>query len=284
MARSLRATLSACALSAATLCAFSFTVSGQTPMEIETLANRTAERVIKTHRQHFLVAGLYGCQLETEMCTLFEASLDAKLEKMVADVRFAKRENVVNILEGRAFIALDAYFSQVLEAAAINAGADILVTDNLEWQNDGYELTSEVFDAVQQKKLDQFRIKIRRSMPDSGGEPFVFKDLESGISFIIPRGKQSGHSVIDRAECIKCPDPSYTPEARAHRLEGRVVLLATITEQGVAEQIGVLDALKDGLTNQAVEAVRNWRLKPAIGKDGKPMATRVPIEVTFRLI
>jgi outer membrane biosynthesis protein TonB len=33
-----------------------------------------------------------------------------------------------------------------------------------------------------------------------------------------------------------------------------------------------------------VEAVRTWQFKPAIGKDGKPIATRVPIEVTFRLI
>jgi hypothetical protein len=32
-----------------------------------------------------------------------------------------------------------------------------------------------------------------------------------------------------------------------------------------------------------VEAVQGWQFKPAIGKDGKPFATRVPIEVTFRM-
>jgi hypothetical protein len=29
--------------------------------------------------------------------------------------------------------------------------------------------------------------------------------------------------------------------------------------------------------------VRTWRFSPATGKDGKPFATRMPIEVNFRL-
>jgi len=60
-------------------------------------------------------------------------------------------------------------------------------------------------------------------------------------------------------------------------------MMMTVTEQGVPEQVGVIDGLEDGLTGQAVEAVRNWQFKPAIGKDGKPFATRVPIEIIFRL-
>ena len=37
------------------------------------------------------------------------------------------------------------------------------------------------------------------------------------------------------------------------------------------------------LEEKAVEAVRGWRFKPAIGPNGKPVATLVPVEVTFRL-
>ena len=283
MTRSLTIAFSSIILCAAALCVFSLPTFAQTPAEIESLANRTAERVTKTHQQHIFVAGLLQCQLDSEACTSFEASLHATLEKMVPGVRFVRRENVINILEGRGFISLDAYFPEVLKAVATSAGADILVTETLQWQSDGYELTSEVFDAVQGKKLEQFRAKVAHLVSDSGGEPLVFKDPESGVSVIIPRGKQPRQSVVDHPECIRCPDPTYTPEARADRIQGRVLLIATVTEQGAAEHIGVIDGLADGLTDQALEAVRSWHFKPATGKDGKPMATRVPIEVMFRL-
>ena len=283
MNRSLTIALSSGVLCAAELCVFSLPAYSQAPPEIETLASRTAERVTKTQRLHIFVAGLQECQLDTEVCTLFETSLRAHLEKMVPGVHFVKRESVINILEGRGFIAFDAYIPDVLKAVAMSAGADILVTDSLQWQTDGYELTSEVYDAVQGKKLEQFRAKIARSVPDSGGEPLVFTDPESGVSVIIPRGKQYRSPGLENPACEKCPDATYTPEARADRIHGRVLLLATVTEQGVPEQIGVLDGLGDGLTEQALEAVRNWRFKPAIGKDGKPFPARIPVEVTFRL-
>jgi TonB family protein len=39
----------------------------------------------------------------------------------------------------------------------------------------------------------------------------------------------------------------------------------------------------NGLEEKAIEAVRSWRFRPAVGPDGHPVATMVPIEVTFRL-
>jgi TonB family protein len=283
MNRPLTIALSTFVLWAADLCLFSLHVSAQTPTEIETLASRTAERVTKTHQQHIFVAGLQECRLDPEICTSFETSLRADLEKMIPGVRFIKRDSVINILEGRGFLALDAYMPDVLRAVATSAGADILVSDTLQWQSDGYELDSEIYDAVQAKKLELFRARIARPVPDSGGEPLLFTDPESRVSVIIPRGKQSRSPAIESPSCQKCPDPSYTPEARADKIHGRVLLLVTVTDQGVPAQIGVLDGLGDGLTDQALEAVSNWQFKPAIGKDGKPFSARVPIEVTFRL-
>jgi TonB family protein len=262
---------------------FSIPAFGQTPAEIESLANRTAERVAKTHQQHILIAGLQGCQLDLEVCTAFEASLRSTLEKRVPGVHFVKRENVINILVGRGFIALDAYIPDVLNAVATSAGADILVTDTLEWQSDGFELAIEIYDAVQGKKLDQFRVKIARPVADSAGEPLVFKDAESGASVIIFRGKQLHPPLVEYPQCDRCPNPSYTPEARAARIQGRVLMLATVSEQGISDHLCLIDYLEYCLTNQALEAVRVWHFKPAIGKDGKPFATRMPIEVTFRL-
>jgi len=283
MTRSLTIALRSAVLCTAAVCLFSLPAFAQTPAETEALAGRTAQRVTKTHQQHIFLAGLEGCQLDAQVCASFEASLRAALEKNVPGVHFVKRESVINILEGRGFIALDAYFPDVLKAVATSAGADILVTDTLEWQVDGYEFTSEVYDAVQGKKLDLFRAKIARPAPDSGGEPLVFKDPESGTSVIIFRGKQPRTPAVESPVCDRCPNPSYTPEAQADRIQGRVLIQATVTEQGTVERLGVIDGLADGLTDQALEAVRSWHFKPAIGEDGKPFATRMPLEVTFRL-
>lgn len=280
---SLTRTFSLGILCAAALCLFSLPVSCQTPAEIQTIANRTAERVAKTHQLHLFIASLQECQMDPAVCVSFEASARADLEKLIPGVHFIKRESVINILEGRGFIAFDAYFPDVLKAVTTSAGADILVTASLQWQSDGYELTSEVYDAVQGKRLEQFRAMIPRPVPDSGGEPLVIKDPESGASMIIPRGKQSHTSLVEYPTCEKCPAAPYTPEARANRIQGRVLLLLTVTEQGTTQQIGVIDGLGEGLTEQALEAVQNWHFKPAKGKDGKPFASRIPVEVTFRL-
>ncbi len=283
MNRSFTMKLFTIVLLAAATSLFSVSVPAQIPGEIETLAGRTAERVAKTHQLHIFISGLEECQLDPDLCMRFETSLRADIEKQVPGVHFVRRESVINILEGRGFLAFDVYIPDVLKAVATQAGADILVTDTLLWQRDGYEMSSEVFDANRGRRLDQFRVKLERPVPGSGDDPLVFTDPATQVSLIIPRGKQSGPTTVVGPVCEKCPDPAYTPEAKASGIQGRVLLLLTVSEQGAAENIGVIDGLEYGLTDQALEAVRSWQFKPAIGRDGKPFATRVPIEVTFRL-
>jgi TonB family protein len=275
--------VSSVALCAAALGTFSLAASAQTPPEINGLSARTAERVAKTHGNHLFIAGLAECRLDADLCAAFETSLTARLEKTVPGAHFVKRENVINILEGRGFIPIDAYLPEVVKAVATSAGADILVTDTLVWQRDGYEFTAEVFDVPQNKKLEQFRVKVPRPASDTSEEPLVFTDPQSKVSLILPRDKQSRSPGVVAATCLTCPAVSYTPEARAGGIQGHVLLLVTVTEHGTAENIGVIDGLDGGLTDQARVAVEAWRFKPAVGKDGKPLATRMPIEIPFRL-
>jgi TonB family protein len=140
-----------------------------------------------------------------------------------------------------------------------------------------------VYDIVHHEQLDGISAEIVRAVPESGREPLVFTDPDSRTSMIIVGGRPSRSPDFQYPTCERCPDASYTRDARAHRVQGRVVLLATITEKGRTDGVVVVSGLSDGLTDRAVEAVRSWHFKPAIGKDGKPFATRVPIEVTFRL-
>jgi TonB family protein len=83
--------------------------------------------------------------------------------------------------------------------------------------------------------------------------------------------------------CVYCPDPLYTSAARAAKYQGRVVLNVVVTAEGRATDIHVAKGTGLGLEENAIEAVKKWRFKPAVGPDGNPVAVSIPIEVTFRL-
>jgi TonB family protein len=83
--------------------------------------------------------------------------------------------------------------------------------------------------------------------------------------------------------CVYCPDPQYSEEARKAKYQGTVVLQVIVTADGRATNISVVKGPGLGLEEKAIEAVRGWRFKPAVGPNGKPVPVIVPIEVTFRL-
>jgi TonB family protein len=93
-----------------------------------------------------------------------------------------------------------------------------------------------------------------------------------------------GVGFVGYPQCLQCPDPKYTSEARDAHLEGTVRLKAVIGIDGKATDIEVVKGIGRGLDEQAVNAVRSWRFAPALGPNGNPVATIVPIEITFRLM
>jgi TonB family protein len=83
--------------------------------------------------------------------------------------------------------------------------------------------------------------------------------------------------------CVYCPNPRFTDEARAAKFSGSVVLQVVVTADGHAENISVVRKAGYGLEQNAIDTVRKWQFRPAKGPDGNPVATVVPIEVTFRI-
>jgi len=94
---------------------------------------------------------------------------------------------------------------------------------------------------------------------------------------------QAGINGVGMPSCIYCPDPQYSDEARKAKYQGVVVLMVVITLDGRATNIRVVKSPGLGLDEKAIEAVRQWKFRPAVGPGGKSVPTQVPIEVTFRL-
>jgi periplasmic protein TonB len=78
--------------------------------------------------------------------------------------------------------------------------------------------------------------------------------------------------------------PDYTPEAKAARIQGTVLLDTVVLADGNVGDVKVARSLDTmyGLDEQAVNAAKQWTFKPGT-KDGKPVPVRVSIELTFTL-
>ena len=95
--------------------------------------------------------------------------------------------------------------------------------------------------------------------------PGLSPPVSQGVS-----GGQLVHSVF----------PVYPAQARALRLEGRVVLDAVIAEDGSLRDIKVVEG-PSLLAQSAVDAVQQWRYKP-YELDGKPVKNEIRIKVDFK--
>ena len=148
--------------------------------------------------------------------------------------------------------------------------------------------------------MDNYGDPLSKLMNDSGG-PGGGSGIGSGTGTGIGSGEggglgpgsgggtgggayRPGVNGVGYPSCVYCPDPKYSEEARKAKYQGTVVLQAVITPDGRATEIQVVKGPGLGLEEKAVEAVKQWRFKPANGPGGKPVPVTVPIEVTFRLL
>jgi protein TonB len=76
--------------------------------------------------------------------------------------------------------------------------------------------------------------------------------------------------------------PVYPAFARKLGKEGKVVLRLTIDERGNLKNVEVLETLGYGFSESAVDAIKRSTFLPA-KKDGKPVASRALLPVSFRL-
>lgn len=96
----------------------------------------------------------------------------------------------------------------------------------------------------------------------------------------LPNAGTGGYGI---PQCLYCPRADYSDEAMKVKIQGVVELLAVITAQGQVTDVHVVKGLGYGLDENAVKAARTWRLRPALGPDGKPSAVREIIEMQFQL-
>ena len=77
--------------------------------------------------------------------------------------------------------------------------------------------------------------------------------------------------------------PVYPPKARAQKIQGRVLLMVVVDEEGkVEDDVKVVDSVPM-LDQAAIDAVHQWSFAPARDADGNPVRVQLEVGVPFTL-
>jgi TonB family protein len=260
-----------------------FPAQGQDLSEIQRLAAQTSERVAKERPNHVFFEIGNDCIFDTLLCKTLESNFRVELTKLIPAVQFVSRETFLQTLRRRGFLSIDADDDLLAIEFASEIGAEIVVEGDLKIEAHSYELSSNIFKISANKKIGTFKTKVARSASVDDARPILIRDEESGVTFPIYLENALHFPPVYIPHCMICPDPVYPEEARLKKLQGVMAFLVTITVQGTAEQISLVHSFDTRLTGNAIQTIHGWRFKPAIGPDGKPFVTRMPLEVTYRL-
>jgi TonB family protein len=127
---------------------------------------------------------------------------------------------------------------------------------------------------------------------EGGGAPFWRRATAvraDNIAAIQPREAKAESGTVERVgaqiaqpQLISKVEASYTDLARLGGIQGTSGISFVVDTNGVPRRFALRRGCGYGLDENAVEAARQWRFRPAT-KDGQPVNVVANIEVSFRL-
>lgn len=288
--------------------------------ELDGLASKLLEKIEQKDHKKIIVADFIGPggklnEFGRDLADQFSAALG----RAGKSVQLLPRNNLVASWNGSLDIDRTPEIEEGRAARALarRARAEVVVTGTLRSDADAIELRakaweipeafgrSEVWDpekfadaSVRLVLTPEMSQLLKKELPPPGpGTARMTAGLRPGVPFnphaapasaaknpALENIARPGRNGVGWPTCLECPRPEPSEEARQKKAEGLVLLDVTVTPDGRAESIVVLRSPGYGLDQKAVEAVSRWKFKPANGPDGKPVAVRVQIEVSFHFL
>lgn len=88
---------------------------------------------------------------------------------------------------------------------------------------------------------------------------------------------------VSRPQVLYSVEPEFSEEARKAKFSGNVEVYLWVDADGKPSHIRVVRGVGMGLDEKAVDAVRQYRFKPAM-KDGKPVTVDLYVDVDFQIL
>jgi TonB family protein len=195
-------------------------------------------------------------------------SLISKVDPVYPEI--AKAAHVQGAVVVRATISKDG----TVKDLQYISGAPMLVVSAIEavqqWKYKPYLLNGESTEV-------QTTITLNYSLEGSEGVAEQAPTVDhAGMTIRHVGGSVSAPALIFQVQ------PEYTDEAKLAKMQGTVLLNMIVDEAGEPEYVHVLRGLSDGLDDKAVEAVRQYKFKPAM-EDRTPVPVSLNVEVNFKL-
>jgi TonB family protein len=109
-----------------------------------------------------------------------------------------------------------------------------------------------------------------------------FADVSMAASEAPKQRKTESTSPTQPVEIVSKPDPAYTQEARALKLEGEVLIEVVFEASGQVRVLRVARGLGHGLDESAIRAAQQIRFKPA-RRDGQAVDFPATVHIVFQL-
>jgi protein TonB len=87
---------------------------------------------------------------------------------------------------------------------------------------------------------------------------------------------------VSAPQIVKMVDPEFTEAARSADFQGDVAIHLIVDSQGNPQDIHVVRSLGMGLDQKAIEAVRQYKFRPALYQ-GHPVSVQIVVDVAFHL-
>jgi TonB family protein len=159
--------------------------------------------------------------------------------------------------------------------AANAAGAEVLITGKISQETASFVITITASNVSSGKQIEQRSASLPRTPPLD----------ELAVESVQPKGPiyLLGQNGVSTPSCLYCPTPHYSEQALKNKVEGTAVVEAIIDRSGRAQRVWEVRGLSDGLTEQALDIVRQWHFKPAQVPNGDTVTVMAPVDVTFQL-
>jgi TonB family protein len=257
----------------------------QPPAEIQELANRVATNISKlTAKKRVLVLDFRGPgKLWLPFSAWMGDQFSLALVRAGEPLEIIPRSQLADAIAERHLPAKDMFDDKTAEDLAKSLGAEAIVSGSIAALGDvlivgiTYRTTArDSWASAPQTQEVHGKIQLIPAIATQLGVPLRSLRPKDGVF-------TAGEAGIGYPSCIRCPAAHYSAAASQRRIEGRVVLEAIVNTNGSAAHVKVTKSLESSLDEEAVRAVRTWKLKPATDPDGNAIPVRQTIEVTFHL-
>lgn len=242
--------------------------------QIDAVADQMAASLAHAKLKTVLVFDFVGPDGMDAVGQRLAADFRASVAKSGQDIRVEDYSELLGLLKKNGLVLANLHNVATARWLVGQREVDAWIHGKLSNSVGGLKLT---VDAYPLSALAERYLEFDTSIPLTDNLKALIAARETDEFSGLPRPSPSGYSY---PECIYCPYMQYTAEGLEHHLSGTVVLEVTVEPDGHTKDIRVKVGLPFGLTQQAVDTVKEWRLRPAIGPDGKPAAVRQVLELS----